>query len=182
MNRRVVISGCSGGGKSTLLSELRERGYAVVEEPGRRIVQRELASNESALPWVDLAFFARKTISMASADWHAAAESEDWVFFDRGLVDAGSALEPAAGAPAVDELNGRHSYHRQVFFAPPWPEIYGQDEERQHSFEVAEQEYARLIVAYASLGYDVTILPKAGVAERADFVLRALEAARELSH
>jgi predicted ATPase len=29
----VVISGCSGGGKSTLLSELQRRGHAVVEEP-----------------------------------------------------------------------------------------------------------------------------------------------------
>jgi predicted ATPase len=32
--RFVVISGCSGGGKSALLSELSERGHAVVEEPG----------------------------------------------------------------------------------------------------------------------------------------------------
>jgi hypothetical protein len=35
----VVISGCSGGGKSTLLDELGRRRYAVVAEPGRRIVQ-----------------------------------------------------------------------------------------------------------------------------------------------
>jgi hypothetical protein len=35
MNRFVVISGCSGGGKSTLLAELARRGQAVVEEPGR---------------------------------------------------------------------------------------------------------------------------------------------------
>jgi predicted ATPase len=28
----VVISGCSGGGKSSLLTELQARGYAIVEE------------------------------------------------------------------------------------------------------------------------------------------------------
>jgi predicted ATPase len=33
MNRFVVISGCSGGGKFTLLAELGRRGYATVEEP-----------------------------------------------------------------------------------------------------------------------------------------------------
>jgi hypothetical protein len=32
----VLITGCSGGGKSTLLAELRARGHPVVEEPGRR--------------------------------------------------------------------------------------------------------------------------------------------------
>jgi predicted ATPase len=43
----VVISGCSGGGKSTLIAELGRRGYPVVEEPGRRIVKEELASGGS---------------------------------------------------------------------------------------------------------------------------------------
>jgi predicted ATPase len=38
LDRFVVISGCSGGGKSTLLAELARRGYRTVEEPGRRIV------------------------------------------------------------------------------------------------------------------------------------------------
>jgi predicted ATPase len=34
--RFVLLSGCSGGGKSALLAELHARGYHVVEEPGRR--------------------------------------------------------------------------------------------------------------------------------------------------
>jgi predicted ATPase len=34
-NRFVVISGCSSGGKSTLLTGLGRRGYATVKEPGR---------------------------------------------------------------------------------------------------------------------------------------------------
>ena len=37
-----MISGCSGGGKSTLQEELGQRGYATVEEPGRRIVKEQL--------------------------------------------------------------------------------------------------------------------------------------------
>src|SRR6516165_9149624 len=51
-DRFVVISGCSSGGKSTLLAELGRRGHATVEEPGRRIVRQELAGDGSALPWV----------------------------------------------------------------------------------------------------------------------------------
>ena len=33
----VILSGCSGGGKTTLLAELHRRGYAVIEELGQRI-------------------------------------------------------------------------------------------------------------------------------------------------
>lgn len=42
MNGAVVISGYSSSGKSTLLAELGRRGYAIVEEPGRRTVKEEL--------------------------------------------------------------------------------------------------------------------------------------------
>jgi hypothetical protein len=72
MDRFVVISGCSGGGKSTLLAELARRGQAVVEEPGRRIVREERAGDGAALPWVDPAAFARRAVAMALADREAA--------------------------------------------------------------------------------------------------------------
>lgn len=52
-NNYVIISGCSGGGKSTLLSELANRGYSVVLEPGRQIVKEQTAINGDALPWTN---------------------------------------------------------------------------------------------------------------------------------
>jgi predicted ATPase len=50
MDRFIVISGCSGGGKSTLVAELARRGYASVEEPGRRIVEDEKRAPELRSP------------------------------------------------------------------------------------------------------------------------------------
>ena len=78
VDRFVVISGCSGGGKSTLLAELAGRGYAVVEEPGRRIVQEELAASGAALPWVDAAAFAGRAMAVALADRVAARRLSGW--------------------------------------------------------------------------------------------------------
>lgn len=173
-SRFVVISGCSGGGKSTLLAEFGRRGYATVEEPGRRIVKEELASAGSALPWKDGAAFARRAIAMALADRASAAGSSGWVFFDRGLIDAASGLEHLTGEPVLAALARSHRYHRRVFLAPPWPEIYVTDAERRHGLDAALAEYSRLLQVYPSLGYDVSVLPKVGVAERADFVLGML--------
>ncbi|TSD90645.1 AAA family ATPase [Mycobacterium sp. KBS0706] len=176
MNRFVVISGCSGGGKSTLLAELAQRGHAVVEEPGRRIVKKELESGGQALPWVDGAAFARRAIAMALADQTAAEALPSWVFFDRGLVDAAAALQHMTGEPALERLARPHPYHRRVFLTPPWPEIYGTDPERRHGLDAAMAEYERLLEAYPALGYEVVVLPKTSVAERADFVLATLVA------
>jgi predicted ATPase len=174
VNRFVVISGCSGGGKSSLLAALSRRGYAVVEEPGRRIVREELDKGGSALPWIDAVPFARRAIDMALADLAAARSTTGWVFFDRGLVDAEIALRALSGQLPSGASPDARRYHRQVFLAPPWPEIYRQDPERRHGYDDAVAEYERLAEAYPSLGYEVTLLPRTPVEARTDFVIARL--------
>jgi len=72
-------------------------------------------------------------------------------------------------------LGQTHRYHHCVFLTPPWPEIYLTDSERRHGLDSAVSEYLRLLEIYPSLGYEVSILPKIGAAERADFILKALK-------
>lgn len=174
VERFVLISGCSGGGKSTLLAELRACGHHVVEEPGRRIVKQELEAGGRALPWVDPAAFLRRAIQMALADRERVQALPGWIFFDRGVIDAASALEDLTGEPMLAELGARRRYHRRLFMAPPWPEIYETDAERRHPFEDALPEYRRLERDFPALGYDLIPLPKTTVPARADFVLAAL--------
>ena len=173
-DRFVVLSGCSGGGKTTLLAELAARGYHTVEEPGRRIVRQEVASGGDALPWADGAAFARRAVAMAYLDRRTAAGLSGWVFFDRGLIDAASGLQDLTGEPSLGDLKSKDRYHRRVFLVPPWPEIYITDAERQHSFDAAVAEFMRLSKVYPSLGYEVVILPKVGVQDRVDLVLAML--------
>ncbi|WP_417583608.1 AAA family ATPase [Pelagibacterium sp.] len=166
----VVISGCSGGGKSTLLAELEARGFAVVPEPGRRIVADELAGGGHALPWVDMAGFARRAMALALEDRARMAGETGLVFFDRGLVDAAVAL----GTDEAMAQAGLHRYHDQVFMTPPWPEIFVTDGERRHGFEDSVAEYDRLCGVYPQLGYQIREIGRMGVGARADFVLDAL--------
>jgi predicted ATPase len=174
-SRFVIISGCSGGGKSTVLAELARRGHAVVPEPGRRVVEEEAAANDRALPWADLAAFLARVIDLARADL-AAPHAPGWVFFDRGLFDAAVALAHVKGTPIRETLRDAPAFHRRVFLTPPWPEIYVQDASRRHDLASANAEYDRLLAAYPAQGYEVSLLPKTGVAARADFILETLRA------
>ncbi len=176
MSRFVILSGCSGGGKSTLLDALAERGFTVVPEPGRRIVAEELAGDGAALPWIDLAAFARRAVALALDDLAAHRYAPGWVVFDRGLVDAAAALEHATGASAAEIVRAGPPLHRTVFLTPPWPEIYVTDAARQHGFDEAVAEYERLPALYPALGFEVVVLPKQSVAKRADLVERNLSA------
>jgi predicted ATPase len=181
VNRFVVISGCSGGDKSTLLAELGRRGYTVVEEPGRRIVVEEMNNGGSALVWVDMAAFAHRAITTALADRSSAPAFSGWIFFERSLIDAAIVLQRLTREPVLEEFGQTYRYHRRVFLTPSWPELYMKDRERRHSPAAAVAEHYRLLKAYPALGYEISILPRVGVVERADFVLRKLEEQPSLS-
>ncbi len=174
MKTCVLITGCSGGGKSTLLVELAARGFSVVEEPGRRIVREELESKGGDLPWINLAAFAQRAIALSIEDHAAASQRGGWTFFDRGLVDAAAALQHATGEPLREDLLATHRYHSQVFLTPPWPEIYENDAERKHGLADAVAEYERIEALLPKLDYEAVILPKVSVSERANFLLACL--------
>lgn len=170
----VVISGCSGGGKSTLLAELERQGFAVVQEPGRRIVEQQLATGGTALPWDDLEGFLRRAIEMAQADYDAARANQGITFFDRGIIDAASALEQLTGEPAISRHCTTRRYAKWVFLAPPWPEIYRTDTARRHDSAAAAAEHDRLAALYPALGYTPLALPKLSVEDRANIVVSTL--------
>jgi predicted ATPase len=174
VDRFVILSGCSGGGKSTLLDELGRRGHAVVAEPGRRIVAEQMADGGTALPWLDPVAFLRRVLALAQAEHDAALGAKDWVFFDRGVIDAAVGLHHLTGQPDLATLARRYRYHGRMFLLPPWPEIYIADAERRHRLDAAVAEFDRLAVTYPALGYEADVLPRVSVAARADSVLAAL--------
>jgi len=172
--RRTVISGCSSGGKSTLLTALADRGHCVFEEPGRAIVKAETANGGSGLPWINPQRFAELVITRGRADWQAAS---GLCFYDRSLIDAVTWYEgqPAPVPEDVRSLIQTHRYDSPVFLAPPWREIYVQDAERRHGLDAAMREYDALLRSYPAKGYEVRILPKTDIAARVDWVLAELE-------
>jgi predicted ATPase len=143
-----------------------------VEEPGRRII-----AQGGPLPWEDPLAFARRAMQVAVADRDCRRDDEGWVFFDRGLVDAAAAIQHLTSEPALGPLLLEHRYHHRVFLTPPWPEIYEEDGERHHDLTAGIAEYERLAAVYPTLGYEVILVPKLSVAQRADFVLSILESA-----
>jgi predicted ATPase len=139
-------------------------------------VREELAAGGTALPWVDADAFIQRAIAMAHDDRRRASTMTGWVFFDRGLIDAVSALQDMRGGTVLADYGKAHRSHPQAFLTPPWPEIYVLDPERKHGFKQAAAEYDRLVRDYGTLGYEVVVLPKLPVEQRADFVLSRLPA------
>jgi predicted ATPase len=176
VERFFVITGGPGSGKSSLIEALERRGYARTMEAGRRIIQDQLAIGGNALPWADRALFAEMMLCWEIRSYRIAEETSGSTFFDRGTPDVMGYLKlcglpvPAHVAKAAEEFR----YHSRVFVAPPWPEIFCQDQERKQDFNEASRTHDILIETYRSLGYALVELPKASVEERVAFVLRTV--------
>jgi predicted ATPase len=168
----VVISGCSGGGKSSLLSELVSRGYCVVLEPGRQIVKEQTAIEGDALPWINLNKFLELALSRYLFQFNSQKESQKFIFFDRGIVDA---IQLDRSQPDYfQQAASKFKYNRLVFLVPPWEEIFANDAGRKHNFESAKKEFNDLLIKYKNFDYETVLIPKASVKERVNFILNKL--------
>jgi predicted ATPase len=180
MKTFFVITGGPGSGKTTLIDALEQAGFARTVEAGRGIIQDQVAIVGPALPWRDPAAFAELMLGWAMRSYRMAAREAGPVFFDRGVPDVIGYLRlmrmpvPLHLAKAAEVFR----YRRHVFIAPPWREIFTQDTERRQDFTEAERIHVALAETYAGLGYELVELPRAGVAERLQFVVDTALAAR----
>lgn len=168
----VIISGCSGGGKSTLLSELVKKGYSVVLEPGRQIVKEQHAIDGDALPWTNPQKFLDLALSRYLYQFNSQKQTDQFIFFDRGIIDS---VELSFPQPEYfQNAANNFRYNRLVFLVPPWPEIFANDAERKRDFESAVKEFDELLIKYKNFGYETVLIPKVSVKERVDFILEKL--------
>lgn len=173
----VVISGCSGGGKSTLIDELAGRGFSVQPEAGRQIVKEQLSIDGDGVPWRNKAKFAGLCITRAVHFYNTAPTTDAPVFFDRSLIDNIAGYQ-RVGLPIPSryaKFLSRYRYADRVFMTPPWRELFAGDAERRHSFDAAVAEFEYLSKkGYPENGYEVVMIPKGTVQARADFLEKQL--------
>jgi predicted ATPase len=178
MNRLVVISGCSSGGKSTLLSELKNRGYAVVPEVGREIVKEQLAADSGITPWQKPTEFCELLISRSIEAYNAAKKTPiakgHAIFFDRSFLEGIAYYQSLKikDAHKYDHIVNELRFDPTIFMAPPWKELFCHDKERQHSFEDSVAEYNRLLEFYPQHGYSIVEIPKESIENRVEWILK----------
>jgi predicted ATPase len=171
---RIVITGGPGAGKTTLLLALQARGYAIVGDSARTIIQDRRRRGLSPRP--NGYEFVHETLRMDIENFVHHAATPGHVFFERSVLDA------LCGLDRVSSLNeselsmwlSKYQYSSKVFVLPPWKAIYVNDAERDHTFEHAESVNRIVQEWYRRCGYQVLEVPMVSVDERCTYVLEAL--------
>jgi predicted ATPase len=140
-DRLFVLTGEPGSGKSTLIEALARTGYARSVEAGRGIIQDQVVIGGRALLWCDPRAFAEMMLCWEMRSYRMALDQAGPVFFDRGIPDVVGYLRLLGMAipPHMTKAAATFRYHRRVFIAPPWPDIYEQDRERSQTLDEPER-------------------------------------------
>nr|WP_295877347.1 AAA family ATPase [uncultured Chitinophaga sp.] len=171
-----VFTGGPGAGKTSVITALAAKGFAVVPESGRQIIQEQVATGGEALPWANKALFRDRMLEAALQDFERQVPDGQPVFFDRGIPDliGYSKLENLPVPAVLEEYAAVMRYHPRVFIFPPWEDIYRGDTERKQDYATAVATYEAMQAAYAGSGYALVTVPPASVADRVAFILANL--------
>lgn len=175
MNRKIVFTGGPGSGKTTLLNALSQKGYNVVPEVGRAVIQRQIAVGGNVLPWRDKQLFYQEMLHCSIEDYKL--YNTGLTLWDRGIIDCvGYAYLEGLEVNKLElELVEKYPYDKTVFILPPWEGIYKCDEQRKQSFEEAIRTYEIMSKVYRQFGYQCIELPKVSVQKRVDFVVKNID-------
>jgi predicted ATPase len=172
---RIVFTGGPGVGKTTLLLALQARGYTIVGDSARTIIQDRRKHGLSPRP--NAYEFAQEVLRIDVANYARHAATSGLVFFERSVLDALGMLNQVA--PLSDsELSAwlsKYQYSSKVFVFPPWEAIYANDAERDHTFEHVQTVHRSVQEWYRRCQYELLEVPKCPVSERCPYVLQALE-------
>lgn len=174
MQKKIVITGGPGTGKSTVIVELEKMNYACMHEISREVTMMARKNGIEQLFLKEPMLFSKMLLEGRVNQFKEASELDAaMVFFDRGVPDVFAYMNylGVKYPPIYIEESKKNMYCKSIFLMPPWKEIYITDEARYENFEQSLAIYNHLNTAYKSLGYEIIEVPIGTVKERAKFIL-----------
>lgn len=177
MQQKIVLIGGPGTGKTTVLNELKKKGFPCMDEVSREVTLKAQEEGIDQLFLTQPLLFSEKLLEGRIKQYvNADKNSAKHVFFDRGIPDVHAYMDffKTKYPPVFKEKSNLYKYDK-LFIFPPWYSIYTSDNERYETFEQSKEIDGFLRKTYTEIGYKLIDVPFGSVEERTNFILHSLE-------
>jgi predicted ATPase len=167
-----IITGGPGTGKSSVLNELKNRGFNCHDEFAREVIKEHLDAGIDIFPWNKMKEYSDIVLHRMKIQMNI-LETSELHFLDRGACDLVGYMNFANQEIPdyyFNEIN-QMNYSAVVFYLPTWDDIYTTDNERRETIEDAKKIGEELHKAYATFNFEIIEVPHASIEERADYIL-----------
>lgn len=179
MLRRYIVTGAPGSGKTAVLTELRKRGWAIVDESATDVISREQVRGVPE-PWTRDDFVSKIASLQRQRQERATASDVGVQFYDRSPLCT-LALARYMNLPVtrtltdeIDHAIAERIYDRAVFFVRPLG-FLEPSHARQISYAESLAFQAIHEEVYREYGFEFVDVPAAEIAERAAFIEASLD-------
>lgn len=176
MQKKIVLAGGPGTGKTSVLNELKRGGYYCMPEISRDITIKAQQEGIQQLFLTDPYLFSKLLFEGRENQYkNASKTNQKFVFFDRGLPDIQAYMEYAKQEYPADLKEKIMNYrYDHVFIFKPWKKIYISDNERYENFTESLEIDSYLQKVYEDLGYSPIEVPFNSIEKRTEFILNWL--------
>lgn len=173
MKQKIILAGGPSTGKSSVINELKTKGYPCLDESFRELLDKE-RENDTGVNFGNTPLEFSYSIYRSRYAQYVEGDKFPVSFYDRSLIDVLAYLDMEHIAYPLDwqKTIEEKKYHTKVFYFPMWKDIYTQDEHRLESWEEALKVDKAIRKKYIYEGYDLIEVPLMKVEERTEFILK----------
>ncbi|OBX22225.1 MULTISPECIES: AAA family ATPase [Bizionia] len=175
--KKIVITGGPGTGKTSIINELKTRGYVCLDEISRQITLKAREDGVDQLFLTQPLLFSELLLKGREDQFNQAnTQSESFVFLDRGIPDVLAYMDFIGDdyPEKFRESCKKHNYDL-AFILKPWQDIFVSDSERYENFNQAIEIHDNLLKTYDKFGYNLLDVPFDTVENRTAFILNVVK-------